>query len=91
MDSAPSTSGAPARVTLSLGHLPHKKDVRNPWPRTPTRVHICAQYVLLRDRLPFFPLPILLVFVLRVNVSVTSPVQTRLRMVRLRRLTDFVW
>ncbi|KAJ7675326.1 hypothetical protein B0H17DRAFT_1080988 [Mycena rosella] len=34
----PSSSGAPSRVTLSLGHLPSKKDIKAPWPRTPTRV-----------------------------------------------------
>jgi hypothetical protein len=34
----PSTTGAPTRVTLSLGHLPNKKDIKAPWPRTPTRV-----------------------------------------------------
>lgn len=33
-----STSSAPSRVTLSLGHLPQKKDIKAPWPRTPTRV-----------------------------------------------------
>ncbi|TFK77431.1 DUF89-domain-containing protein [Pluteus cervinus] len=31
-------SAAPSRVTLSLGHLPSKKDIQAPWPRTPTRV-----------------------------------------------------
>ncbi|KAG5351697.1 hypothetical protein C0989_005210 [Termitomyces sp. Mn162] len=31
-------SGAPSRVTLSLGHLPSKTDIKAPWPRTPTRV-----------------------------------------------------
>ncbi|KAJ7040328.1 DUF89 domain-containing protein [Mycena alexandri] len=35
---SPSASGAPSRVTLSLGHLPSKKDIKAPWPRTPTRV-----------------------------------------------------
>ncbi|KAF7307217.1 DUF89 domain-containing protein [Mycena indigotica] len=35
---AASASGAPSRVTLSLGHLPSKKDIKAPWPRTPTRV-----------------------------------------------------
>ncbi|KAK0233811.1 hypothetical protein IW262DRAFT_1258417 [Armillaria fumosa] len=34
----PSSSAAPSRVTLSLGHLPSKKDIKAPWPRTPTRV-----------------------------------------------------
>jgi hypothetical protein len=34
----PSTAGAPSRITLSLGHLPSKKDIKAPWPRTPTRV-----------------------------------------------------
>ena len=27
-----------AKVTLHLGHLPSKKDIKGPWPRTPTRV-----------------------------------------------------
>ncbi|KAJ3829385.1 hypothetical protein F5880DRAFT_1470747 [Lentinula raphanica] len=26
------------RVTLSLGHLPSKKNIKAPWPRTPTRI-----------------------------------------------------
>ena len=34
----PAMSAAPSRVTLHLGHLPSKKDIRPPWPRTPTRV-----------------------------------------------------
>jgi len=29
---------APSKVTLHLGHLPSKKDIKGPWPRTPTRV-----------------------------------------------------
>ncbi|KIK70612.1 hypothetical protein GYMLUDRAFT_32658 [Collybiopsis luxurians FD-317 M1] len=29
---------APTRVTLSLGHLPSKKNIKTPWPRTPTRI-----------------------------------------------------
>ncbi|KAF8832015.1 hypothetical protein HHX47_DHR1001159 [Lentinula edodes] len=29
---------APSRVTLSLGHLPSKKNIKAPWPRTPTRI-----------------------------------------------------
>ncbi|EDR15208.1 uncharacterized protein LACBIDRAFT_243185 [Laccaria bicolor S238N-H82] len=33
-----SASSAPSRVTLHLGHLPSKKDIKAPWPRTPTRV-----------------------------------------------------
>ncbi|KIK95348.1 hypothetical protein PAXRUDRAFT_827110 [Paxillus rubicundulus Ve08.2h10] len=35
---APTSSGAPSRVTLHLGHLPSKKDIKAPWPRTPSRV-----------------------------------------------------
>jgi len=31
-------STAPSKVTLSLSHLPDKKDIKAPWPRTPTRV-----------------------------------------------------
>ena len=34
----PGTSGAPSRVTLSLGNLPSKKDFTSPWPRTPSKV-----------------------------------------------------
>jgi len=30
--------GKTAKVTLHLGHLPSKKDIKGPWPRTPTRV-----------------------------------------------------
>jgi len=43
-DSLPATipngGAAPrtAKVTLHLGHLPSKKDIKGPWPRTPTRV-----------------------------------------------------
>jgi len=29
---------APSKVTLHLGHLPSKKDIKGPYPRTPTRV-----------------------------------------------------
>jgi hypothetical protein len=32
------TSGAPAKVTLSLGNLPSKKDFKAVWPRTPSKV-----------------------------------------------------
>ncbi|KAK1234877.1 Hairy/enhancer-of-split with YRPW motif protein 2 [Marasmius sp. AFHP31] len=31
-------SVTPHKVTLSLGHLPSKKNIKAPWPRTPTRV-----------------------------------------------------
>ncbi|ETW87126.1 hypothetical protein HETIRDRAFT_437750 [Heterobasidion irregulare TC 32-1] len=34
----PGAKAATSRVTLHLGHLPQKKDIRGPWPRTPTRV-----------------------------------------------------
>jgi len=34
------TYSAPSRVTLHLGHLPSKKDIKAPWPRTPSRVGI---------------------------------------------------
>jgi hypothetical protein len=40
-DSLPTNGGAAprsAKVTLHLGHLPSKKDIKGPWPRTPTRV-----------------------------------------------------
>jgi hypothetical protein len=33
-----SSKGAPSRVTLSLGHLPSKKDIKAPWPRTPSKI-----------------------------------------------------
>jgi hypothetical protein len=32
------TSTGQTKVTLHLGHLPSKKDIKGPWPRTPTRV-----------------------------------------------------
>ncbi|KAJ8084582.1 Hairy/enhancer-of-split with YRPW motif protein 2 [Marasmius tenuissimus] len=32
------SSVTPHKVTLSLGHLPSKKNIKAPWPRTPTRV-----------------------------------------------------
>ncbi|KAN0100381.1 Protein of unknown function DUF89 domain containing protein [Tylopilus felleus] len=35
---APPSYAPPSRVTLHLGHLPDKKDIRAPWPRTPSRV-----------------------------------------------------
>jgi hypothetical protein len=35
---------APSRVTLHLGHLPSKKDIRPPWPRTPTRENTSTSY-----------------------------------------------
>ncbi|KAF9454182.1 DUF89-domain-containing protein [Macrolepiota fuliginosa MF-IS2] len=34
----PTMTAAPSRVTLQLGHLPKKTDIKAPWPRTPTRV-----------------------------------------------------
>lgn len=48
---SPTRSGAPTKVTLHLGHLPSKKEIKGTWPRTPSRVcfilqpdymHICA-------------------------------------------------
>ncbi|EIW86973.1 DUF89-domain-containing protein [Coniophora puteana RWD-64-598 SS2] len=35
---APAATSAPSRVTLHLGHLPSKKNIKAPWPRTPSRV-----------------------------------------------------
>lgn len=35
---SPTRSGAPTKVTLHLGHLPSKKEVKGTWPRTPSRV-----------------------------------------------------
>jgi hypothetical protein len=37
---SPATYSAPSRVTLHLGHMPSKKDIKAPWPRTPSRVGI---------------------------------------------------
>lgn len=37
-------STAPSRVTLHLGHLPEKFDIKAPWPRTPTRVSVRCQF-----------------------------------------------
>lgn len=42
----PKSSGAPSRVTLHLGHLPSKKDIKAPWPRTPTRVSTHAPNIV---------------------------------------------
>ena len=53
-DSLPATipnGGAPAKtakVTLHLGHLPSKKDIKGPWPRTPTRVSPSMPHTILR-------------------------------------------
>ncbi|KAF9074913.1 hypothetical protein BDP27DRAFT_1380982 [Rhodocollybia butyracea] len=33
------SSERPSRVTLSLGHLPSKKNIKASWPRTPTRIN----------------------------------------------------
>ena len=41
----PVMSKAPSRVTLHLGHLPSKKDIKAPWPRTPMRVSICVLFL----------------------------------------------
>lgn len=35
---SPSRAGAPAKVTLSLGHLPSKQEPKGNYPRTPSRV-----------------------------------------------------
>ncbi|KIK49509.1 hypothetical protein CY34DRAFT_796933 [Suillus luteus UH-Slu-Lm8-n1] len=35
---SPATYSTPSRVTLHLGHMPSKKDIKAPWPRTPSRV-----------------------------------------------------
>lgn len=40
-----SFKGAPARVTLSLGNLPSKKDVKSPYPRTPSKVSYFTSYL----------------------------------------------
>lgn len=34
------SSAPPSRVTLHLGHLPDKRDIKAPWPRTPSRVRL---------------------------------------------------
>lgn len=36
----------PAKVTLHLGHLPSKKDIKGPWPRTPTRVSSSMLHII---------------------------------------------
>ena len=36
---SPTRAGAPAKITLSLGHLPSKKEVKAVWPSTPSRVN----------------------------------------------------
>ncbi len=36
-----------SKVTLHLGHLPSKKDIKGPWPRTPTRVRSPMLHVIL--------------------------------------------
>jgi len=51
-NSAPATnkkvgSTGQAKVTLHLGHLPSKKDIKGPWPRTPTRVSCSIPYFTL--------------------------------------------
>ena len=38
---------APSKVTLHLGHLPSKKDIKGPWPRTPTRVRSPIPFIIL--------------------------------------------
>jgi len=35
-----------AKVTLHLGHLPSKKDIKGPWPRTPTRVSSSLPHII---------------------------------------------
>lgn len=37
-----------AKVTLHLGHLPSKKDIKGPWPRTPTRVSSSLPHIVHR-------------------------------------------
>lgn len=41
---SPGTYGAPSRVTLHLEHLP-SKNIKAPWPRTPSRVGICIFFI----------------------------------------------
>jgi hypothetical protein len=43
----PGAGPTPSKVTLHLGHLPSKKDIKGPWPRTPTRVSSEAVHVML--------------------------------------------
>ena len=40
-------TGRSAKVTLHLGHLPSKKDIKGPWPRTPTRVSSSLPHLIL--------------------------------------------
>lgn len=37
-NATPAAKPSSGKVTLHLGHLPSKKDIKGPWPRTPTRV-----------------------------------------------------
>jgi hypothetical protein len=37
-NATPTVKPSSGKVTLHLGHLPSKKDIKGPWPRTPTRV-----------------------------------------------------
>jgi hypothetical protein len=48
----PGTSGAPSKVTLSLGNLPSKKDFKAPWPRTPSKVGETPRWHSLTKLLP---------------------------------------
>jgi damage-control phosphatase, subfamily III len=45
-DAAPTANVKTAKVTLHLGHLPSKKDIKGPWPRTPTRVSPSLSYII---------------------------------------------
>lgn len=45
-----------AKVTLHLGHLPSKKDIKGPWPRTPTRVSFyTCRFILRLQELTILP------------------------------------
>ena len=50
----PGTSGAPTKVTLSLGNLPSKKDFKAPWPRTPSKVRCCLRRAPHPAHIPVF-------------------------------------
>ena len=48
--------GAPNRMSLKLSHLPSKKDIKAPWPRTPSSVcRVCYHRPFRFTRLYYWP------------------------------------
>ncbi len=55
-NATPVVKPSSGKVTLHLGHLPSKKDIKGPWPRTPTRVSFYTCCLVLRcQRLTHLP------------------------------------